>query len=148
MAATLAGDLGSHVHPNFDFPDADVILRCPVPVDEEEHGDYDAFDAFEHPVVNNLFRIHKAKLANLSATFRDMFELPASSTTTAAGLPVVDVQESTQEMRMLLPYFYDDMPPQQLHLDGDNVQRVLSLWGMADKYQVHVLFNLLSDAVQ
>jgi hypothetical protein len=74
----------------FTANDADIILRTPE---------------------QKLFRVHKSILSIASSVFRDMLTVSQSpSQSTVAGaegdLPVVDVQDSTQDLETLLRMIY------------------------------------------
>lgn len=73
----------------FTANDADLILRTPE---------------------QKLFRVHKSILSIASSVFRDMLAVPQSSSKSATGverdLPVVDVQDTAQDLETLLRMIY------------------------------------------
>jgi len=79
------------MEPSYQFTadDADIILRTPEP---------------------KLFRAHKSILSIASSVFRDMLGIPQSpsESTTGVGcnLPVIDVQDSAQDLETLLRMIY------------------------------------------
>lgn len=134
MADPSAEDLDSHVSPDYNFTDADVIIRCPTGPSWSEPDPH-------------LFRVHKATLAALSATFNDMFDLANSPGSAApddaVSLPVLDVPEACGVIHMMLCFFYDETRSEKPDLITLPLARLLSLWESADKYQVHLLCDMM-----
>lgn len=99
----------------FTADDADIILRTP----EQE-----------------LFRVHKNILSIASSVFRDMFTVSQSASTPGAerALPVVDVQDSAQDLEVLLRMIYPVAFPPITDLDT-----LSNVFAILDKYHTEGL---------
>lgn len=101
----------------FIADDADVILRasrCDVP---------------------RQFRVHKTILSVASPVFKDMFSMPqpvSSATTPEATTPVIDLDDTPEDLENFLCMVYPFGSPKISTLDA--ISRALVI---LDKYQVH-----------
>ncbi|EJD42521.1 hypothetical protein AURDEDRAFT_145705 [Auricularia subglabra TFB-10046 SS5] len=105
------------IHDAFNFEDADVTLRSRDDM---------------------LFRVHKARLATVSAMFRDMFE---NGTDDA---DVVNVNEDAQTLGVLLPMCYpatSDTPP--VDFEALDHAQLMACYEASCKYDMWVATQLL-----
>ena len=117
---------------NFDFPDADVILRAPGPPSRD-------------------FRVHKLLLSLASPVFKDMFSLSRPITPTPgqfvkSNVAEVDVVEVTGPphaletiLRMIYPF---PSPPVDRNLDI-----IMQCLIVADNYKVEAAMSRLRNAL-
>ena len=101
----------------FTADDADIVLRasrCHAPRE---------------------FRVHKTILSITSPVFKDMFDIPqpvSSATTPEATTPVIDVDDTPEDLENFLRIIYPFGPPTLSTLDA-----ILHVLAILDKYQVH-----------
>ncbi|KAF9644733.1 hypothetical protein BDM02DRAFT_3121399 [Thelephora ganbajun] len=99
----------------FNWPDGDIILRA-------THGTH-----------SRDFRVHKIFLSFASPVFREMFQLPRSSSATS-DIDTIDVVGPSRALEVILRFIYPSTDPPTIN-DLTLLSQVLVL---ADKYDIGV----------
>jgi hypothetical protein len=100
----------------FTAEDADIVLRA------------------SRSDVPREFRLHKMILSFTSPVFKGMFDIPqpiSSTTPTRPDIPVIDVDDTPEDLEIFLRMIYPFGFPQMPTLDA-----IIHALGMLDKYEV------------
>ncbi|KAJ8473759.1 hypothetical protein ONZ45_g16177 [Pleurotus djamor] len=125
--------------PKLYFDDGSVVLSS-------------RYDPDEDGTQVTYFRVHKTLLANASAIFRDMFQLPQPSESTAGeetydGVPLIVLHDKTTDLRGFLRVLYDPIPIFTEEC-GDTLGEIAGSLKLARKYEASPLYEQLIKLIQ